>query len=106
MDPDMQARVDADAAALERDVLLLEQEASKAGKSLARKLGPPLAVLLVLVVIAWILGRRSRALLTPRGSPVAGRFRARARRSSDGEAPRNERRAGQSAGCRDVRSAR
>jgi hypothetical protein len=62
MDPDMQAKVDADAAALERDVKLLEREAAKAGRSLARRLGPPLAVLLVLVLVAWLLGRRSRRL--------------------------------------------
>jgi hypothetical protein len=60
MDPEMQDKADAAAAALERDVQLLEQEAAKAGKSLAKKLGPPLAVLLVLVLVAWILGRRSR----------------------------------------------
>ncbi len=60
MDPEMQAKADADAAAFERDVQLLEHEAAKAGTSLARKLGPPVAVLLVLIVVAWILGRRSR----------------------------------------------
>ncbi len=60
MDPEMQAKADKDAAAFERDVHLLEQEAAKAGKSLAKKLGPPLAVLAVLMVIALILGRRSR----------------------------------------------
>ncbi len=60
MDPEMQGKVDAATAALERDVELLEHEAAKAGKSLAKKLGPPVAVLLVLIVVAWILGRRSR----------------------------------------------
>jgi hypothetical protein len=60
MDPEMQAKADADAEAFERDVQLLEHEAAKAGKSLARKLGPPLAALLALVVLAWALGRRSR----------------------------------------------
>jgi hypothetical protein len=62
MDPEMQAKADADAAAFERDVQLLEHEAAKAGKSLAQKLGPPLAVLAVLLLVAWILGRRSRNL--------------------------------------------
>jgi hypothetical protein len=60
MDPDLQAKADADAAALEHDVQLLEHEAARAGKTLAKKLAPPLAALLVLVVIAWLLGRRSR----------------------------------------------
>ncbi len=60
MDSEMQAKADADAAALERDIGLLEHEAAQAGKSLARKLGPPLAVVLALVVVAWVLGRRSR----------------------------------------------
>jgi hypothetical protein len=60
MDPEMQAKADADAAAFERDIELLEHEAAKAGKSLARTLGPPLAAVLLLVVLAWVLGRRSR----------------------------------------------
>ena len=60
MDPDMQTKADADAAAFQRDIEFLEHEAAKAGKSLARKLGPPLAVVLVLVLVAWLLGRRAR----------------------------------------------
>jgi hypothetical protein len=60
MDPEMQTKADADAAALARDVQFLEHEAAKAGKSLARKLGPPVAIVLVLVVLAWIAGRRLR----------------------------------------------
>ena len=60
MDPEMQAKADADAAAFEHDVQVLEREAAVAGKSLAKKLGPPLALLAVLVLVAWILGRRSR----------------------------------------------
>lgn len=60
MDSEMQAKADADAAAFERDIQLLEHEAAKAGKSLARTLGPPLAVVLLLVVVAWMLGRRAR----------------------------------------------
>jgi hypothetical protein len=60
MDSDMQAKADKDAAAFQRDVQLLEHEAAKAGKSLAKKLGPPLALLAVLMVVALILGRRSR----------------------------------------------
>jgi hypothetical protein len=62
MGPDTQAKADADALAFERDVQLLEHEAAKAGKSLAMKVGPPLAAFVVLVVVAWILGRRSRRL--------------------------------------------
>jgi hypothetical protein len=62
MDPEMQAKADADAAALQRDVQLLEHEAARAGKSLGKKLGPPLALLAVLLIVAWILGRRSRNL--------------------------------------------
>lgn len=59
-DAELQAKVDADVAALQRDVDYLEHEAAKAGTSLAKKLGPPLGALLALVVIAWLLGRRSR----------------------------------------------
>jgi hypothetical protein len=68
-DPVTQAKVDADVAALQRDVDFLEREAAKAGKSLARKLGPPLGVLLVLVAIAWLLGRRSRKRALRAGVP-------------------------------------
>jgi hypothetical protein len=60
MDPETQAKADAAAVALERDVHALEHEAAKAGKSIARTVGPPVAALLVLMVVAWILGRRAR----------------------------------------------
>ncbi|MGZ4735248.1 MAG: hypothetical protein ACXV8R_06560 [Acidimicrobiia bacterium] len=60
MDSETQAKADATAAALERDIDLLEHEAAKAGASLAKKLVPPLVVFGVLLVLAWILGRRSR----------------------------------------------
>ena len=60
MDADLQAKADADAAALERDLKHLEHEAATAGTSLAKKLGPPLAAFAVLVLVAWILGRRAR----------------------------------------------
>jgi hypothetical protein len=60
MDPEMQAKADADAAALQHDIEILEHEAARAGKSVARRLGPPIAVVLVLVVVAWVLGRRAR----------------------------------------------
>ena len=54
------SKADAAAASFQRDVELLEHEAAKAGKSLARKIGPPVAVVLALIVVAWILGRRAR----------------------------------------------
>jgi hypothetical protein len=60
MDPELQAKADADAAALQRDVQMLEDEAARAGKKLASRLGPPVGALLVLVLVAWLLGRRSR----------------------------------------------
>jgi hypothetical protein len=60
MDSETQAKADAAAVALERDVQVLEHEAAQAGKSLARKLGAPIAALLVLMVVAWLLGRRTR----------------------------------------------
>ena len=70
MDPEMQAKVDADVAALQRDVDFLEREAAKAGKTLAQKLGPPLGALLVLLVVAWLLGRRSRKRQLRAGVPT------------------------------------
>ncbi len=60
MEADTQAKADAAAAALQHDMELLEHEAAKAGKTLARKLAPAIAALLVLVLVAWLLGRRSR----------------------------------------------
>jgi hypothetical protein len=60
MDAELQAKADADAAALERDLKYLEHEAATAGKSLAKKVGPPLGAFAVLVLVAWILGRRAR----------------------------------------------
>ncbi len=69
MDPEMQAKADVAAAALERDVQLLEQEAAKAGKSLAKKLAPLLAGFLVLAFAGWLLGRRSRKRQIARGVP-------------------------------------
>jgi hypothetical protein len=69
MDPEMQAKADRDAAALERDVHLLEHEAAKAGKSLAKKLAPVVAGFLVLAFAGWLLGRRSRKRQLARGVP-------------------------------------
>jgi hypothetical protein len=68
-DPVTQAKIDADLAALQRDVEFLEREAAKAGKSLGKRLGPPLGGLLGLIVIAWLLGRRSRKRALRRGVP-------------------------------------
>ncbi len=68
-DAETQAKVDADVAALQRDVDFLEREATRAGKSLAKRLGPPLGALLALVVIAWLLGRRSRKRALRAGVP-------------------------------------
>ena len=60
MDPELQAKADAEAAALQRDVEFLEHEAAKAGKSLAVKLGPPVAALLRARARRVDLGRRAR----------------------------------------------
>lgn len=68
-DAEYEAKVDADLAALQRDVDFLEHEAVTAGKSLAKKLGPPLGVLFALVVIAFLLGRRSRRRALRAGVP-------------------------------------
>ena len=68
-DAEYEAKVDADLAALQRDVDFLEHEAAKAGKSLAKKLGPPVGAVLVLVAIAWLFGRRSRQRALRRGVP-------------------------------------
>lgn len=70
MDPETQAKAGAAAAALERDVQLLEHEAAQAGKTLAKKLGPPIAALLGLLVITWLLGRRSRRRMLRLGVPT------------------------------------
>lgn len=70
MDPDLQAKADADAAALQRDIEYLEHEAAKAGKSIAKKLGPPLAVLGAIAFVAWLLGRRARKRLLETGVPA------------------------------------
>jgi hypothetical protein len=70
-DAKTQAKVDADVAALQRDVDYLEHEVAKAGKSLGKKLGPPLGLFLVLVVVAFILGRRSRKRALRAGVPPA-----------------------------------
>jgi uncharacterized protein (TIGR03382 family) len=70
MDAETQAKADAAAAALERDVQLLEHEAAQAGKSLAKKLGPPIAALLALLLLAWLLGRRSRRRMLELGIPA------------------------------------
>jgi hypothetical protein len=70
-DAKTQAKVDADVAALQRDVDYLEHEAAKAGKSLGKKLGPPLGMFLLLVVVAFILGRRSRKRALRAGVPPA-----------------------------------
>jgi hypothetical protein len=69
MDPEMQAKADVAAAALERDVHILEHEAAQAGKSLARKLAPPIAGFFALAFVGWLLGRRSRKRQLARGVP-------------------------------------
>ncbi len=64
----MDSEADADvAAALEHDIELLGSQATTAGKRLAKKLGPPLAGCLVLVLVAWLLNRRwnKRHLIPP-----------------------------------------
>jgi hypothetical protein len=70
MDPELQAKADAEAAALQRDLDYLEHEAAKAGKHLARKLAPVVAAVLVLALVAWLLGRRSRRRLLESGVPA------------------------------------
>jgi hypothetical protein len=57
---DLDAHVAATTAALERDIDYLEHEAAKAGKAMARRIIPPLAVFLGLCLLAWISGRRLR----------------------------------------------
>jgi hypothetical protein len=71
MDPEMQAKADLAAAALERDVHLLEHEAAKAGASLAKKLAPAVGAFLLLAFAGWLLGRRSRRRQLARGAPPA-----------------------------------
>lgn len=58
MDSETETEADAAAAALEHDIDLLGAEAMTAGKRLAKKLGPPLAGFLVLLLVAWLLSRR------------------------------------------------
>jgi hypothetical protein len=70
MDENMQAKADAEAAALQRDIEYLEHKAASAGKSLAQKLAPVVAVLGVLALGAWILGRRARRRLLETGVPT------------------------------------
>jgi hypothetical protein len=70
MDPELQAKADAEAAALQRDIEYLEHRAAAAGKSLAEKLAPVVAVRGVLAVVAWILGRRARRRLLDTGVPA------------------------------------
>jgi hypothetical protein len=70
MDPELQTKADADAAALQRDLDYLEHEAAVAGKSLAKKLGPPVAAFLLLVIAGWVLGRRSRRRKLRAGIPT------------------------------------
>jgi hypothetical protein len=57
---DLDAHVAATTAALERDIDYLEHEAAKAGKAVAQRIIPPLAVFLGLCLLAWISGRRLR----------------------------------------------
>jgi hypothetical protein len=70
MDPELQAKADAEAAALQRDIEYLEHKAARAGKSLAVKLAPVGAVLGALGLLAWILGRRARRRLLETGVPT------------------------------------
>jgi hypothetical protein len=70
MDPELEAKAVADAEALERDLKYLEHEAAVAGKSLAKKLGPPVAAFLLLAVVGWLLGRRSRRRKLRAGVPT------------------------------------
>ena len=70
MDSDLQAKADADAAAFQRDLEYLEHEAAKAGKSIAKKLAPVVAVLGALALVAWLLGRRARRRLLETGVPA------------------------------------
>jgi hypothetical protein len=70
MDPELQAKADADAEALQRDVQYLEHEAAVAGKSLAKKLGPPVGAFLLLAFAGWLLGRRSRRRKMRAGVPT------------------------------------
>jgi hypothetical protein len=70
MDSELQAKADAEAAALQRDIEFLEHKAAAAGKSLAVKLAPVVAVLGVLALVAWIFGRRARRRLLETGVPA------------------------------------
>jgi hypothetical protein len=70
MDPELQAKADAEAAALQRDIEYLEHKAASAGKSLAAKLAPVVAVLAAVAVVAWFLGRRARRRLLRTGVPT------------------------------------
>jgi hypothetical protein len=70
MDPELQAKADAEAAALQRDIEYLEHKAASAGKSLAAKLAPVVAVLAAIAVVAWFLGRRARRRLLDTGVPT------------------------------------
>ena len=70
MDPELQAKADAEAAALQRDIEYLEHKAEAAGKTLAIKLAPVVAVLGAIALVAWSLGRRARRRLRETGVPV------------------------------------
>jgi hypothetical protein len=70
MDPELQAKADKDAEALQRDMKYLEHEAAVAGKSLAKKLGPPVGAFLLLAFAGWLLGRRSRRRKLRMGIPT------------------------------------
>lgn len=51
---------DATARALEHDIEVLEDKAKTASKHIAMRVAPVAAVVLGLLAVAWILGRRSR----------------------------------------------
>jgi hypothetical protein len=70
MDPELQAKADAEAAALQRDIEYLEHKAANAGKSLAVKLAPVVAALVAVALVSWVLGRRARRRLLRTGAPT------------------------------------
>jgi hypothetical protein len=51
---------DATARALEHDIEVLEEKAKTASVHLAKRVAPVAVAVLVLLAVAWILGRRTR----------------------------------------------